>query len=507
MRLYPLPRSVALLALGFALARSGCAAGPRDTSATNTRAALELAMPKDVFSEFIREGRSLEDTLHFREGEAATGQEEFDLALSHHLAAAIPASGKFRDELLAQRSRIFARLWPSAASSFSGGRLSPQEENLPRGLAFDWGMGGEHSGGMDREAPRFPFAANGSGRENRDWRYLTFARLGGPVSLGGRTLNLGLSANADRSSLGGASTYEAALQAEMPEGLLQDALLSVASGVGKSRDWGSHRYYGLVASKAWYSENGETGFEAGYSGQWSSGWKRMRDFTWAKASRDFPFLAGNGFQASLEASATRQASWTESYSVPVLDANAAVPSAAGITAGAPSLAGEKILTLEAPQSFFSLSPAVEYAITLPAAVQARALARYTLEIYPEYAWDRITWSDSLDANSLASAGLALRRSEGRYYPALLVEQEGGYREYTGTAPLEHFRKRRADNRAGLDFKFGKDLPQGYFLSLESSLDVSWTNLPGSAPAAFQPWRWGLSVNVSRSVSGLFDQFI
>lgn len=507
MRLSPIHRSVALLALGFALARSGYAAGPRDTSATNTKTALELAMPKDVFSEFIREGRSLEDSLHFREGEAATGEEEFDLALSHHLAAAIPAAGKFRDELLAQRSRIFARLWPSAAPTSSAVKGGPLEEEPSRGLAFDWGMGGEHSRGMDREGPRILFAANGSGRENRDWRYLTFARLGGAVSLVGKTVYMGLSANADRSSLGGVSTYEAALQAEMPEGMLQDALLSISTGVGNSRDWGSHRYYGLMASKAWYSQDGEAGFEAGYSGQWGSGWKRMRDFAWAKASRDFPFLGGNGFQASLEASATRQASWTESYSVPVLDENAAVPTAAGLTPGAPSVAGEKVLALEAPQSFFSLPPSAEYAITLPAGVQARALARYTLEIYPEYAWDRITWSDSLDANSLASAGLALRRSEGRYYPALLVEQEGSYREYTGTAPLEHFRKRRVDNRAGLDFTFGKDLPQGYFLSLESSLDVSWTNLPGNAPAAFQPWRWGLSLNVSRSVSGLFNQFI
>ena len=171
---------------------------------------VERALPKDAFRDFLLENRAREDSLHYQQGEAALGREEFDLALSHHLAADLPDAGNLRNDLLAQRSRIFARLWPSASPDFEG-KTDAKERQDSQGPAFEWGAGGGHSRGMDRTGPLFPYASNGSGTENQDWLYNAYARQSWPVSLADQNLDLAVSANANRSSLGKASTYEAAL--------------------------------------------------------------------------------------------------------------------------------------------------------------------------------------------------------------------------------------------------------------------------------------------------------
>lgn len=491
----PIHRSVAILALWSGLAWPGDSAGLRDSSASG-QSAMERALPKDAFRKFLQESRSREDSLHYQQGEIALGQEEFDLALSHHLAADLPAAGKFRNDLLDQRSRIFARLWPSAAPD---GKEAAGKD-LPQGMpAFDWGVGAEHSRGMDRTGPQFPYGTDGLGEENREWKYRTYARRYWPVSFGKNEMNLGLSANANRSSLGGASNYEAALEAEMPQGMREDAFLSFSAGLGKAPGLGARRYYGLLASKTWYFRDVDADFEAGYSRQWDHGWKALGDDAWIKASRDFSLTGGNGIHASLEVAATRRQSRDDRYTVPVLYVNDVAGDSLNTLSPFSSAAAGKTLTLEAPQSFFSFSPSLSYAFSMPAGLQAQAGAWYALDVYPEYAWDRIPWPDSLDPDSGDLAGLALSRADGRYYPALMVEQDGNYQGYFGAAPLERVKTRRVDNRMGLDFKLGKDLPGGYSVSVESSAELRRTNLARTAPTAFRPWQWGLAFSVSRSL--------
>jgi hypothetical protein len=429
MRLFHMLPSAAILTLGSLLAWPGDSAGMPDSSASGPGAAVARALPRDAFRDFLLENRSREDSLHYRQGEIAFGQEEFALALSHHLAADLPAAGDFRNDLLAQRSRIFARIWPSAAP-VAGGKEDPDKTINPQKPVFDWGAGAEHSRWMDRAGPLFPEGGMGSADAYRDWKYGAYVRQSRPVSLGKNEMNLGLSAKGDRSNLGSASDYEAALEAEVPEGALEDFLLSISAGLGKSQDWGSHRYYGLLASKTWYSKDADAGFEAGYSRQWDGGWRPLADDAWAKANRNFPLTNGNDLHASLEVAATRQQSQAET-----------------------------------PQTHFSFSPSLDYAFSMPAGLQAQAGAWYALDIYPEYAWDRIPWPDSLEP---------------------------------GPGPLEQAKTRRVDNGMGLDFRLWKDFPRGYSLSVESSADLRWTDLARTVPAAFRPWQWGLAFNLSRS---------
>ncbi|MBW8889903.1 MAG: hypothetical protein JF616_19255 [Fibrobacteres bacterium] len=344
------------------------------------------------------ESRTREDSLHYAQGELALGRQEIDLALSHHLAAELPAAGNFRDDLLVQRSRIFERLWPSAAPD-SKGKDDLDDEARSRRPAFDWGASAGHSRGLDQAGPLPPDGKAGAGIESREWTYTAYARQSWPVSLGNQDLHLGLSANANRSSLGGASAYEAALEAGMPDGMLKNLFLSFSSGFAQAQDWGSYRYFGLLASKAWYFMDANASFEAGFSKQWDGGWKGLGENAWTKAGRDFPLAGGDNFHASLEAAANRQGSQ--------------------------------------PGSYFSFSPAFSYAFAMPAGCQAQAGAWYALDTYADY-------------------------------------------------------------RTGLDLKLRKDLPHGYFLSVESSLELGWTNPARTGPDAFQPWRWGMSLNAGRS---------
>jgi hypothetical protein len=251
--------------------------------------------------------------------------------------------------------------------------------------------------------------------------YNAYARRSRPVSLADQNLDLALSANANRSSLGKASAYEAALEAEIPDGMLNNLSLSFSAAVERSLAWGTHRYYGLLASKAWYNKDADAGFEAGYSRQWDEGWKRINDNAWTKASRDMQLAGGDRIQAAFEVSAAkRESGW--------------------------------------PQADFTFSPALKYAFSMPSGLRAQAGVWHALDIHSESAWDETAWPE---------------------------------------AP-EQGKTRRMDNRTGLDFKLWKDLPHGYFLSLESSLEFWWTNTAGTGPASSRPGQGRLAFAVGRS---------
>lgn len=479
--------------------------------APSAKATVEKVLPRDAFRNFILENRRFEDSIHYQRGEQAFGQEEFDVALGHHLAADLPADGIFREDLLAQRSRIFARIWPSAASADNTGKEDT------RRTAFDWDLGTGHSRANYRTGPLFPFGENGFGSESRDWMYNANARESWPVSLGKQGLELALSANADRSSARGASDYAASVDAATTDGILNGLLLSFSTGITRSRILGSYRYNGFSASKTWNLEGIGAGLDGGYSRQWDGGWKRLSDNAWTRLSRDFGSKGGNSIDVSLLGAVSRMKPQADRYIAPVWyvdNVALAHPShfqgpdfadtvaLNGLNSFLESDPHSRVmsLNLDAPQTYFSFAPEVSYGFSPFAAWQARAGASYALDIYPEYAWDRVTLPANLDPYSSDQVGLAFNRADGRYYTAALVEQDGGYREYYGTLPLERRKMRRVDNRVGLDFSLVRKLPRGYFLSVESGAELQWSNLPNTAPAAFNPWQWRLALDIGRNES-------
>jgi hypothetical protein len=505
LALFPGPSWPAAQAASAASAPKA-AALTHDRAGTGPGAAVERVFPGDAFRNFLLEIRRSEDSLHYRQGEQAFGHEDFDMALSHHLAAELPAAGEFRADLLAQRSRIFARIWPSAGLR--------EEADSPKAF-FDWEIGTEHSRGNYRTGPRSPFGEDGFQAESSIWSYYANARQDWSLSLPKQDLDLALNASAKPSAGMGPSDYTASIDISLTNGILENISLSASTGLSRSQAFGSYRYNGLQAAKAWYFKGTGTDLEAGYSGQWSYGGARISDNAWTRISRDFQSAPGKGINVSLACAFNRVKPQALRDDYPVLyvdDIALAQPSHfQGPATQDPVALNDLVASLRsdphsrgiylnhtAPQSNFSLAPAFDYGFSPLAGWLPRVGAKYALDIYPEYAWDRLSWPDGLDPGSWDMVGLALNRADGRYYADVMFEEDGAFREYFGTIPLERRKTRRIDHRAGLDLSLARQLPSGYSLSFESSAELEWSNLPASAPVDFRPWRFGLAIRMSHS---------
>lgn len=478
----------------------------------------------DPFGEFLRQTRLSEDSLHYRLGEKSFERQRFDSALGHHLAAHVPASGTFRDTLLAQRGRIFARVWPAAAPGDAGKDTVPKDTSVRNAPAMDslagtpkpefsWGMGTSHSRGLFRTGAWQPDGWRGMGFEERYWTYHTFARQSWPLSIGSQALMV--AANVNQSTAGAFATLDAALEAHIPEGILENLAVAVSGGLRKSQEWGSYRSYDLMISKGWYSESWGAGLQAGFSREWDDQGKRLNDNAWITLRRDIGFEGGSTLGLSLlGAFDTRdpQYDWITTSVLYVDDVSKARPThfrsrdfrdtlhgnAGDALQEYARHAGALQLAMVAPRAYLSLGPSLHYEFPLPGGFGAMAGARYAVDYYRKSAWDWVPGADSLDLANADLAGLAFNRADGRYYAAALVEEDGGVREAYGNAPLQHRKANRLDQRAGLNLGCWRTLPHGYTLALEASGDFGWSNLSHSSPIGSQPWRWGLTFNLSRS---------
>lgn len=469
---------------------------------------------RDPFGDFLREFRLSEDTLHYRLGEQAFDRQRFDSALGHHLAAHVPVTGTFRDTLLAQRSRIFARIWPSEAPRAESGNTLAKEMSAEAAKpVFDWGMGASHSRGIFRSGLWQPDGWQGVGYVDEYWMHSTYARQSWPLSVRGRALQLAVSLN--QATAAEFSTLDAALQAEIREGMLENLAVLLSGGHRKSRLWGSYRSYDLQFSKGWYFEGLGVGLETGFSREWDARGRRLNDQAWITLDRDTEFESGITFGFSLKGAVERLDAQYDGVMASVLyvdDVSSDQPThfrapdfadtlfrnTEDIFAQFSDPAGVLQLAMMAPRSYFSLSPALQCGFSLPGGFGAMAGARYALDLYPESSWDWVPVPDSMDLSNADRVGLAYNRADGRYYAAALAEKNGVWQEAYGSAPLQRRKARRLDQRAGLEFSLWRALPHGYSLALDASADFGWTNLTGASPIESQPWQFGLTFNLSRS---------
>lgn len=471
---------------------------------------------RDSFHDFLGELRLSEDTLHYRLGQQALDRQRYDSALSHHLAADLPATGTFRATLLAQRSRIFDRLWPvNAPRAGSADALAKDTDSETPESVFDWGMGTSHSRGIFRSGQWQPDGWQGMGYEDEYWMYNSHARQSWPLSIRGQAMQLAV--NLNQATAAEFSTLDAAMSAEFREGILENLSLVLSGGLRKTRLWGAYQSYDLQVSKAWYFEGLGMGLETGFSREWDANGKRLSDQAWITLDRNTEFESGNTFGLSLKAAVERLDPQSDLITTSVLyvdDVSKAQPTHFLAPDYADTLiqntgdaftqydgnAGVLQLAMNAPRSYFSLSPALQYGFSLPSGFEAMAGARYALDLYPESGWDWVPMPDSTDLSNADLVGLAYNRADGRHYAVALVEKDGVLQESYGTAPLQQRRAKRLDQRAGLEFSLWRALPHGYTLAMDASADFGWSNLPGTSPIESQPWQFGLSFNLSRSAS-------
>ncbi|MEO7424344.1 MAG: hypothetical protein ABI036_04105 [Fibrobacteria bacterium] len=449
-----------------------------------------------------------EDSLHFLLGQQAFDRQEYDSALGHNLAANVPASGPFREALLAQRSRIFARVWVPSDRSFGERGADPP--------MFSWEAGTSHFRALSRSGPMSPFDASAYQLDSRVWTYHASALLSRPMILGSQPFNLAARATVDMSRQAGQKTYQAGLEADAPEGILRGLALSFSTGLDKSTEYGSYRSYDLWAARDWFFGDADVTFQLGLTRQWDSRWDWRQDNAWASLSRGFSFSNGNRLSLYLIGSLDRMSPLSEQFAAPVIyvdDVTLSRPNhyrGPNFTESVPENnpiayllnspnTGELQLTQNAPQSHFSLRPSLRYGFALSQGWQAEAGARYAVDLYPNYAWDRVPLPDSLSIGAEDLVGIALNRADGRHYAVVLADNEEGFEEHYGTKPLERHRMRRWEQRGGIDFSLSRTFPGGYAFIAETTTDFGWSNLPAMAPGNSQPWHWGLNFNVSHSL--------
>jgi hypothetical protein len=471
---------------------------------------------RDPFGDFLGELRLSEDTLQYRLGQLALDRQRYDSALGHNLAADLPATGSFRDTLLAQRSRIFARIWPVNAPRAGGmGTLAKDTVSETPKAVFDWGMGTSHSRGMFRSGQWQPDGWQGMGYEDNYWMYNTYARQSWPLSIRGQALQLAMSLN--QATAAEFSILDAALSAEVQGGILENLSLVLSGGLRKSQLWGIYRSYDVQISKAWYFESMGMGLEAGISREWDAGGRRLNDQAWITLERNTEFENGNTFGLSLKGAAEWMDSQYDGTTASVLyvdDVSKVQPTHFRTADDGDTLfqntgyvftqdagnTGTLQLAMTAPRSYFSLRPALHYGFSLPRGFGATAGARYSLDLYPESAWDWVPMPDSMDLSEAELVGLAYNRADGRYYSVAVAEENGVLQESYGTVPLQKRKAKRMDQRAGLEFSLWRALPHGYTFALETSAVFGWSNLSGTSPIDSQPWQFGLTFNLSRSAS-------
>lgn len=478
------------------------------------------------------------DSLRYVLGELDCLQEDYDSALGIHLSIPLPSSGIFRDSMLAQRARIFDRIWPASA-------LSEREAAASR-PSLDWEISSGHSRSFSKSGPDFPYGQEGTGFRTQAWSMDTQAGLTWPLSLHERNgsltaqarlspsrtspdLDLELRAKAydviweNLSLAGGANLRKSA-------GLMQPATFSFSSSrywpfekgslsvdAQLDGEWKQRAAFNLSSSRYWPSEKGSLSVQAHAGGDWQN----HGGFQGGNAGMGFTrstYLAGeSSFDFSLNGAIQSRKPETQGLAAPVLyvdDIARIRPThfqgpefRDTLSQDAPSPyelyilhAGEQSLSLRAPQTSFSATPSFAFGFPLFAGWQAQAGTHYGMDLYPEYAWDEAPGPDGLEPFSGDFRGLALNRADGRRYAVVLVEGEGegeALGEYYGARPLEHRKARRWDQKAGLDFNLSRYFG-GQFLTLGASAEFGWSNLPCTAPASSTPWQWNANFTWSRA---------
>jgi hypothetical protein len=447
------------------------------------------------------------DSLNYVLGELNYLKESYDSALSSHLSIPLPASGAFRDSVLAQRARIFDRIWP--ASALSG--VDEEAETVSR-PTLEWEIGSEHSRGFYQAGPVFPYGKDGTGFGTHSWLFNTQVSLAWPLSFRGR--NGSLAAQARLSPSRTTLDYDLGLRAHAQDVFRENLSLSASAGLSKSPGPEYLASFSLSSSRLWPSANGSLSVQGGLGGVWEANGKRRNGNAWMGFTRE-AYLEGESYLSfSLDGAILSRQAEVDGFQAPVLyvDNVARIrPTHFQDPGFRDSLpmdsqsayqlyvlhAGEQPLSLRAPQTYFSVTPAFAYGFSLFAGWQTRVGTHYGIDLYPEYAWDEAPGPDSLDPFSGDFNGLALNRADGQQYAVVMVEEEGGLGEYYGSRPLEHRKARRLDQKAGLDFSLSRFF-RGQALTLGASAEFEWSNLPRTAPSFSVPWQWNLSCTWSRA---------
>jgi hypothetical protein len=127
------------------------------------------------------------------------------------------------------------------------------------------------------------------------------------------------------------------------------------------------------------------------------------------------------------------------------------------------------------QGFLTFLPSLGYSFPLPLEFSAEVGGHYIFTFYPKaWEWKEAVYQDSFELAADDFRGFALNKADGKYYPAVMVQGNGGFQEHYGPDPVSEKKRLRIDNQVGADISLRRSLAGWGNLSLDGMAKRNWS---------------------------------
>ncbi|MDB5102490.1 MAG: hypothetical protein JWP91_179 [Fibrobacteres bacterium] len=498
---------------------AGAPAGSFRSFAEKGAQALEDNRPDtalDLFMEAHRLGMS-KDSLYFFLAEAALAHSAFDTAMAFNLSINPPPAGPFRETILGQRYRLYQRAGLTGdavllADSLAEKPVAPSKRDHEFNIRFYSGYFGEDN----HSATEYPFGTDLGGYRASGPQFRHRGQLLWPLLRSGRTTwKGGLEYDLSKSYMKDSLDYRTGVRLKA-EDVFKDGLsVSVGSELGKVTGTGLVSAYRLEANFLSLSGMGITMIQGVLETELDQAGENRFSVIGASCYRDHSLRDGWGFNYSLSVSGILvepiryQGAEKVMYVDDVLKAKPVhyrdssfqdtLP-AKGISTYLQytSNTGIRKTSTYAPQSFMTVLPSLGYGFPLPFSCNGEIGGQVAVNIHPEaYAWTEAALPAGSGGVTAGFRGFALNQADGRRYSALLVQENGGFQERYGSAPVSEKKRMRVDSQAGAELSIRRAFAAWGSLALNGMVKRNWSTLADVTPIWIPRWDLGASMKWSR----------
>ncbi|MDB5048822.1 MAG: hypothetical protein JWO30_1893 [Fibrobacteres bacterium] len=479
----------------------------------NPDSALEL------FMEAHRKGMS-KDSLYYFLAEAALSHAAYDTAMAFNLSIRSPGKGPFRESVLGQRYRLYSKSGLARDASDVSDSMAVKPAPL---------SGGNHefnvmfSSGYYRDgnypATGYPYILDLGGFRSEGPQYRNRAQLLWPIfQTGPVPWSAGIDYELIKSYAKDSLDYRTGLELKADNLFHEGVSADIAAEIGNVTGTGLISSYKLESSFLSFSGKGITMVQGGIESEWTGAGENRFSGFWASYYRDQSLATGKGFNYSVSVSGIRVD--------PITSGNEPLMFVDDVTKAAPvhykngtfqdTLKGNKInglalyqsnteilKTSSSSQGFLTLLPSLGYSFPLPWECSAEIGSHYVLTVYPKaWEWKEAVYQDSFTLASGDFRGFALNQSDGKYYTAVMIKENGGFQEHYGPDPVSEKKRLRVDNQLGADLSLRRSLAKWGAISLDGMAKRNWSTLAGVTPMWIPKWDMGAGLQWSRGWSWL-----
>lgn len=456
------------------------------------------------------------DSLYYFLAEIARRKTALDTAMGFNLAIGTPGPGVFRDSVLVQRYRIFTASGLAEDAAALRDSLAAYPEPAPgrRRNRLSARLGSGFFRESNHPAFAYPFATDLGGYDPEGWQHRARGGFEFPIAGGPRVeWTGGVDAQALKSYAKDSVDYR--MGATLRAGQAGREGWSAGLGTEAGRITGSGWVGACKAEAGWLSlrPGGLLLIMGGVASEWDGQGRQRFLSAWLTGFRDATSGSGRGFTAILSFSGLRLDAILESTShreIYVDDVSKPSPThyqssdysdslpATGRSAFARyvSAAGAITTSSRSPQSCLTAAPSLGYALPLGGGVIAELTLSASGSWFPaQYRWQQAPLPQGSPATG-DFRGFARNRADGKEYAAYLIQENGGFREAYGAAPLESRKQVRLDGQGEAEFALRRSFAGWGALIASVGARKNASTLEGTAPIWIPSWYAGAGLRWS-----------